>query len=71
MQFVQTKRITEAIAAECLTCGGQFMEYQSPWPMRKSIGLHERNGQCGGRKAMRFYAFKAPETVDAIHLTEI
>lgn len=52
-----TRLVREAIFAECNTCGHKFLEYSAPWPMSKSIGMHARNGQCGGPKAITMYKF--------------
>lgn len=40
--LAETKRKTDAVAAICLHCGHTFEKFDAPWPMTKSIGLHER-----------------------------
>jgi len=55
--IVPTRRMSEAIAAVCKTCGSVLE--QGPWELSKSVGLHSNNGQCGGRKQIVLLGFQA------------
>ena len=49
--LVPTKRMGEAFAAKCKTCGS-LIEQNQYWKLSNSVGLHANNGRCGGRKAI-------------------
>ena len=43
--IVPTRKMSEAIAFVCRTCGS-VIEENPYWPLSKSVGLHSRNGRC-------------------------
>jgi hypothetical protein len=55
-KLVTTKKTTEMFGFRCDTCGAWYDENGNPyWSIRKTLGLHESNGRCGGRKKVTMY----------------